>query len=77
MDDQTFQRRADLHLVRVSKEPNKYKNYDTDYEIQILKYKQLKRPQTFQPGKLKPGLGNQRSKGIPNVKYNIYKTTNM
>ena len=25
MDDQTFQRRADLHLVRVSREPNKYR----------------------------------------------------
>ena len=44
----------------------------------MLKYKQAKRTQTFQPGRLKPGLGNQRSKGIPNVKCNIqnYKYVN-
>ena len=37
MDDQTFQRRADLHLVRVSREPNKYRIQKI--MIQNMKYK--------------------------------------
>ena len=43
MDDQTFQRRADLHLVRASREPNKYRIQKTmipnvKFNIQNYKY---------------------------------------